>query len=674
MEKFRYTISNILGVIRSDVRRLSRSVVAVVCVFGLAIVPCLYAWFNIMSNWDPYIEESTQNIKIGACSEDVGTEFIGIHFDVGEIVMDKLKGNKSIDWQFPESTDELMDKLNSGEYYAAIVIPEDFSEKLLGFTDGGFEEAQIIYYDNQKLNAVASRITDRARATVENEVNAIFVATLIDQVAPVAQAFSGAGVDAEDSLDALSDKLDTVRADLSTFISIMDSMAAVTSSASMVTSMTSDLLPDIVQLMNNSRKSIADMQDRLATSKEDVIYAADTIRTSSEQLRNTVQRLDGAVEGDPAEAGKSYVDWDAIYGEGGITEYEGEILDDLYYDVNKQLHESVISFDNILQQTSIDSNLIASMSTLQKSLTNLDSLIAKVESTISGTELTLGQFTNAVGTVSQSISGTREVMAYMLDLVNNLQSNINDLRSSESFTNLFELMSEDVNALVEFLAAPANLEVIRVYPIDHNGSGMAPFYTALAIYASALLAVSMMNTHVKRKPETEHLTNVERFFGRYFVFFAVGQFTALLTVLGNLFYIGIQCYNPFLYWLSAAVASMLFTMINFSLVYAFGNVGEAFSIIILVMQVAGSGGTYPAEMLPSFFQKLYNIMPFRYAMDAMRETIGGSYDHRYAKYMLVMLLIFAIFLVFGLIVGKLYEPMRLKFEDSKEGVGIMHSN
>ena len=133
-------------------------------------------------------------------------------------------------------------------------------------------------------------------------------------------------------------------------------------------------------MLNNSRSTIADMKDRLATSKEDIIYAADAIRNSSEELRNTVEKLDSSVDGDPAEAGKSYIDWDAIYGEGGITEYEGEILDDLYYDINKQLHESVIRFDDILQQTNIDSNLINSMTTLQSSLDNLDSLLARIRS------------------------------------------------------------------------------------------------------------------------------------------------------------------------------------------------------------------------------------------------------------------------------------------------------
>ena len=103
MKSFKQSISNIFAVVKSDAKRLSRSVVAVVCVFGLALVPCLYAWFNIMSNWDPYTVESTKNLKIAVASEDLGTNFLGMDFNVGDIIIERLKANDQIDWQFPES-------------------------------------------------------------------------------------------------------------------------------------------------------------------------------------------------------------------------------------------------------------------------------------------------------------------------------------------------------------------------------------------------------------------------------------------------------------------------------------------------------------------------------------------------------------------------------------------
>ncbi len=675
MNKLKNTTSNIFSVIRSDVKRLSRSVVAVVCVFGLALIPCLYAWFNIMSNWDPYTPSSTQNLKIAVASEDTGTTFMGMDLNVGNIIIEKLKSNDQIDWQFPDSAQAVVDGLYSGDYYAGLVIPADFSSAMLGFTDGEFESPEIIYYDNQKLNAVASRVTDRAQSIVKDQVNSIFVATLVEEISNFTSVFSGMGVDAKSTLDGLDENLENIKSDLRTYISIMDSMAAVTQSAANVANMTNNLLPDIVNMLNNSRSSIANMQDRLATSKEDVIYAADAIRNSSEQLRNTVERLDNATGGDPAGAGGSYIDWDAIYGEGGINEYEGEILDDLYYDVNKQLHESIIRFDDILQQTNIDSNLVNSMSTLQSSLENLDSLLAQIESDVDSQSYALQQLTAALNSCTQSINGTREVMSNMLQLVTTVQENVNDLRSSESISNILDLMQNDVASLVEYLSSPANLEIVRVYALDHFGSGMAPFYTVLAIWASALLSVSLMHPHIKRRDEFPNLTTRQEYFGRYFVFFAIGQLTALMTVLGNLYYIGIQCYNPFLFWLAAAMTSLVATLINYSFVFALGSTGEALSIITLVIQVAGSGGTYPIEMLPRFFQVLYGVMPFKYSMNAMRETIAGSYEGTYIKCILVLLLIAVVAVPLGLLLHTVCKPYLKRSNASKAKTGgLMHES
>ena len=674
MKTFKKTTSNISAVIRSDVRRLSRSVVTVICVFGLALVPCLYAWFNIMSNWSPYTSDSTKNLKIAVASSDAGTDFVGMKLNVGDIILEKLKANDQIDWQFPDSVQGVMDGLYAGDYYAGLIIPEDFSASILGFTDGEMDHPEIIYYDNQKMNAVASRVTDRAQGIIKDQINSIFVATIVDELSTFTSVFNGMGLSAEDALQSLDNQLGSIKSDLKTYAAILNSMSTVTKSAATVTGMTNDLLPDVTDMLINSRKTIVNIQDRLTTSKQDVVYAADAIRNTSEELRNTVERLDSAVDGDPAEAGGSYVDWDSLFGEGGITEYEGEILDDLYADVNKQLHESVIRFDDILQKTNIDKNLIASMSTLQDSLKNLDSLLAKVEGDIDSQSMTLQQYTDALNSCTVSIESTEDVLNYMVRMVSNLQSSVNELRTSESFTKLIDLLKDDVGGLVEYLSSPANLEVVRVYALENFGSGMAPFYTTLALYASALLSVSLMHTHVKRRNDIPMLNTTEAFFGRYFVFFAIGQFTALITVLGNLYYIGIQCYAPFQFWLAAAIASLVFTLLNYGIVFALGNIGEAIAIIVLVVQVAGSGGTYPLEMLPQIFRDLYKFMPFNYAMTAMRETIAGSYDHVYLKSILVLLLMAAILIPLSLVPSIAFKPVLKSYVESKSKTKLMHGN
>ena len=150
MNKLKDKTSNVLAIIRSDIKRLSKSVVAIVCVFGLALIPCLYAWFNIISNWDQYTPDSTKNLTIAVASEDEGTTFVGLDLNVGNIIIEKLKGNNQINWQFVDSEQAVQDGLYSGDYYAGLVIPADFSDSLLGFTDGEFETPEIIYYEDER--------------------------------------------------------------------------------------------------------------------------------------------------------------------------------------------------------------------------------------------------------------------------------------------------------------------------------------------------------------------------------------------------------------------------------------------------------------------------------------------------------------------------------------------
>ena len=154
MRLIRKSIYNINAVIRSDIRRLGRSVVSFVIVLGLILLPCLYSWFNTISNWDPYSATSTGNLKVAVYNEDVGITLMGVNVNVGSSVIDGLKANDAIGWQFVGSSDEALEGVYSGNYYAALIIPEDFTTKLMGFISGKYDKPHIIYYENQKVNIV----------------------------------------------------------------------------------------------------------------------------------------------------------------------------------------------------------------------------------------------------------------------------------------------------------------------------------------------------------------------------------------------------------------------------------------------------------------------------------------------------------------------------------------
>ena len=130
----------------SDLKRLSSNVVAIVIIMGLAIIPALYAWFNILSNWDPYGEDATSRMKIAVFSEDAGFEYEGVSLNVGDSVISGLKENTTIGWVFTDTKEEALDGVYSGEYYAALIVPDNFTNDMISFIGGGLESAKMGEY------------------------------------------------------------------------------------------------------------------------------------------------------------------------------------------------------------------------------------------------------------------------------------------------------------------------------------------------------------------------------------------------------------------------------------------------------------------------------------------------------------------------------------------------
>ena len=192
----------------------------------------------------------------------------------------------------------------------------------------------------------------------------------------------------------------------------------------------------------------------------------------------------------------------------------------------------------------------------------------------------------------------------------------------------------------------------------------------LALFVGSLLTATMLHVNAPM-PVLFRLRPWQRFFGRYQLFFLIGMIQALVTGLGCIYYIGIQCPYPGLFLLACCVCSLNFTMMNYALVYALDNIGMAASVIIMVIQVAGSGGVYPIDVLPGIFQTLYKFMPFHYGMDMLRETIAGRYENVYWKNLAVMAAMCVLFAVLGMVLYYPARPLNRLIAHSKEKSGIM---
>lgn len=181
-------MKNIFLVFIQDLKRISTNVVAIVVLIGLTVIPSLYAWFNTLSNWDPYGTESTSRIKVAVASDDPGVTIDGVTVNIGDQIISNLKANTTIGWVFTDSTQEAIDGVYSGDYYAALVLPSDFTSDMVSFLSDSLEHPQIQYYCNQKKNAIAPKITDKAKKAVQSQTNSTFVNTLTKSLVSASSA------------------------------------------------------------------------------------------------------------------------------------------------------------------------------------------------------------------------------------------------------------------------------------------------------------------------------------------------------------------------------------------------------------------------------------------------------------------------------------------------------
>ena len=199
-------MKKIFQIFARDMRRLFTNPAAAIVMVGVCVLPSLYAWFNIAANMDPY--GNTSNIKVAIANCDTGASTETMSLDAGGTIVDTLKKNKQLGWTF---VDEKQAKagVTSGKYYAAIVIPENFSESLLSILDGEVKQPELDYYINEKKNAIAPKITATGASTIQQQINDTFSSVAAETVSELIRTSAG----------DLTGKIDKTNSELSTALS-----------------------------------------------------------------------------------------------------------------------------------------------------------------------------------------------------------------------------------------------------------------------------------------------------------------------------------------------------------------------------------------------------------------------------------------------------------------------
>lgn len=704
-------MKNILAIFKADVRGLVKNVLALIIIIGLCILPSLYAWFNIYSNWDPYV--NTGNIKIAAYSEDEGyTGEDGTVQNMGGKILDNLKENTAIGWTMVNSGEEAIEGVKSGDYYAAVVIEKDFSYKMFNMFAEGFANPGITYYENEKKNAVATKITDTAVSTLQQSIDAQFVDVVIRTVFEQTNNVSGE-IETNNKIKEFTDKLTAVNNNLITYETTIESLISANKELTTSVGKAQDEIDslkgqvdtgidDVTGVQNGistTRTSLSDFNakvkesvaqiesslDKVASDLENTTVTDDVRKMADDMIQtmkdvNTLKKealkLEAAIKGIKLPSDYDKETQDALNAIGSVIGNADDIrevinglgitdaADKVTSRIEAELAKKTDSIEDAVRTckdyasnmrnmftNSLMPQIDGILANTEQILATVNTLLESINTTLENTRTIFDGMVSTIGSTNQSLEQMQVIIQGVSEKLKSVTELFNGTTEDERVQALRKLMSGDPDTYGEFFSEPVKIDTVEVYPIANYGSAMTPFYTVLALWVGALLLTAL----VKVKAEPKNLQGVklhQLYFGRYLLFFVLGQIQALVVVLGDIYLLHCQILDKGLFWFTASLTSFVFTLLVYSLTLSFGDIGKAVAVVIMVIQIAGSGGTFPIELLPSVYRNIYIFFPFPYAINAMRETIGGMYGNMYVKSLLQLMIFAVAALVLGLVIRK----------------------
>lgn len=686
---------NIWTVFKTDLRTLSKCFFACVVVVAIALLPSLYAWLNIYSNWDPY--GNTGGISIAVASLDRGYTDNGEYVNKGRDVLEDLKTATSINWVIVDTEQEATDGVYAGDYYAAVVIDEDFSRKMYRmFTDWTGQPA-ITYYENAKKNAVATKITDTAVETLKRSISENYLEVVISGIMEQSNllaadltetdpetAVKGLLYQAQDVLSGCRAMMDAFRAAGSTGVSETDAQALSDAIASINSS-----LPDGDAIAD----SAARLQHALYTALANVERALDRFESALDTAQPPAARQQ--LRDAAAAMGKLSTQLSGLAGQlDGINVTGNPVLTAQAIQL-RELAGHCTQLQNALNQLAdggAAGGLLADCGALVEAIRNaaaripvtdrdlrrqLDTVVSEVSDAMDGVKSLSADakamraaLSDTTAALSVTMEQLRPAAERMVNALSDTIDKLEGMTAGEYMDMLLEILGGDPAAYSRYFPEMVQTTVNKVYPIENYGSAMAPFYTTLAIWVGGVILSSLVKIHAR----TEGLIAprpAELYFGRYLFFFLLSQIQAAVIVTGDLYLLKIQCLHPGLLYLTASLTAFTFSLLIYSLAIAFGDVGKAVVVVIMVMQIAGSSGTFPIELLPEIYQKIYRFFPFPYAIDAMRECICGLYGDYYITQLAFLLLFAAAALLIGLLVRRPFMGLNHFMEEKLEETELL---
>ena len=698
-------MKNIIEIFRNDIKEVFRKTNTWIIIVGLIFLPSMYAWPNILSSWDPY--GHTNNIKVAVTSEDDGATVDGKELNLGKSLVEGLKNNKNLDWQFVSNKQQAEDGVRIGDYYASIVVPKNFSQDMTSVSRTEPKRATIEYTVNEKINAISPKITNSGASAIANNINKNFVETANGIIF---EKLHEAGIKFEENLPSIEkakEELFKLNDNFSTYESTLSELIGKVEYGYNILNNVQNTLPEIDRVATNSImiadkagitiNNIQGFNERLLpiinnhlnvveeVSKEANVIAKELQQKpdKTEEIKARQKALDNRLQAstERLQLVKNIFEYFNKLSSERLFNNQLERVTTLSNDittikeVNNNIYNKMDHYDEIADTVKeefvnksarvneVSSNMNSKLNVevaplISQVLSKAEVNIDKVSGIISGAQGELPAVERKLSETEVKISNAYgkllSLQAQMPSAKSKIQKLTDEIKKADSGIDknqLFNLLKVDYKQQAEFFANPVKLQENKLYHIENYGSAMTPFYTVLSIWVGSLLMSSLLTTKVE--DEEKKYKPYQKYFGRGLLFVIISLFQTLIITLGDMYVLGTQATSPYRFVLYALLISLLFSSIIYTIVCILGNVGKAVCIVLLVLQLGSSGGTFPIQMTSEFFQALYPKVPFTYSIGLLREAVGGVYIPAVERDIKILFIYLIIVLVGGAILVSL---------------------
>ena len=698
-------MKNIIEIFRNDIKEVFRKTNTWIIIVGLIFLPSMYAWPNILSSWDPY--GHTNNIKVAVTSEDDGATVDGKELNLGKSLVEGLKNNKNLDWQFVSNKEEAEDGVRIGDYYASIVVPKNFSQDMTSVSRTEPKRATIEYTVNEKINAISPKITNSGASAIANNISKNFVETANGIIF---EKLHEAGIKFEENLPSIEkakEEIFKLNDNFSTYERALSELITKVEHGSNILNNVQNILPEIDRVATNSImiadkagitiNNIQGFNGRLLPIINSHLNVVEEVSKEANVIAKELQQKPDKTEEIKARQkaldSRLQASTERLQLVRNIFEYFNKLSNERLF--NNQLERVTTLSNDITMIKEVNNNIYNKMDhydeiadTIKEEFVNKSARINEVSSNmnsklnvevaplisqvLSKAEVNIDKVSGIIAgaqgelpTVERKLSETEvkisnaygkllSLQAQMPSAKSKIQKLTDEIKKIDSGIDknqLFNLLKVDYKQQAEFFANPVKLQENKLYHIENYGSAMTPFYTVLSIWVGSLLMSSLLTTKVE--DEENKYKPYQKYFGRGLLFVIISLFQTLIITLGDMYVLGTQATSPYRFVIYALLISLLFSSIIYTIVCILGNVGKAVCIVLLVLQLGSSGGTFPIQMTSEFFQALYPKVPFTYSIGLLREAVGGVYLPAVERDIKILFIYLIIVLVGGAILVSL---------------------